>query len=268
MQTHVSKSFVSASKTIGIRSFSTAVCYSDMFQSKSDFVHFVNVAASNPKSSEAAELHKFLVKCFVDNDSDYDGRVSYKGFNNMVLQAATPPRRFGFAPHTRELYSSKSEFEAARKELFDELDTENAGRITLESWLAWSKNHIVGKQDALVEHLDSRWERSKADMISFFKAVSVEASSHNAKSSTSTQYKEFYVLTNNNFQRCDASRNGCLSEASFNKLVSITSAVPKRFGFDWYAGTKFSDLARNGTVTWTSWFNHSLKISNKAVASL
>jgi len=268
MQSQVSKPFVSTVKTLGVRSFATNVCYSDMFACKHDFVHFVTTAANVPGSSQAQEMHKFLVKCFVDNDSDYDGRVSYKGFNNMILQAATPPRRFGFAPHTRELYSSKAEFELARKALFNQLDTEGGGRITLESWLKWGKEHIVGKQSSLVEHCDSRWERSKEDMIAFYKGVSIEASSHNAKASSSTQYKEFYILTNRYFQTCDSKKNGCLDEAAFNKLVAITSAHIERFGFDWYAGTEFSRLQRNGVVTWSCWFNHSLKVCNQAAAAL
>jgi len=267
MNSLVSKSCNSA-KSIGLRSFATNVSWTDMLVSKNAFVGFVNAAVNNPNSPEASEMHRFLVKCFVDNDSDYDGLVSYKGFNNMVQQAALAPRRFGFAPHTRELYDTQEAFEAERTALFNSLDAKGLGRITLESWLSWANDHIRVKDTDLEEHTSSRWKRSKAEFIDFFKGVSADSSSHCKKSSSSTQYKEFYILNNRMFSACDSNHDGLLDEAGFNNLVVRAASVSSRFGEDWYANTKFADVAVNGKVSWMAWFNYNLALVNKKAAAL
>merc|ERR1719397_1131070 len=118
-------------KSIGIRSMATTVSWTSMGSSKNEFVHFVNAAVSEPSGLHASELNKYLNKCFIDNDSDYDGLVSYDGFNNLIHDAALAPRRFGFAPSTSETYSSKEEFTTARKALFNEL-CGGKERITIE----------------------------------------------------------------------------------------------------------------------------------------
>jgi len=256
----ISKTAVSSVKSIGVRSFATGVSWTDMCKSKTNFVHFVNEAVNNPDGPEASEMYKFLTKCFVDNDSDYDGLVSYKGFNNMIQQAALAPRRFGFAPHTRELYESLEEFSTEREGLFKTLDTGGVGRITLESWLAWANAHIVQKAAGLEVHSGTRWERSVEDFTSFFQGVSKESSSHCTKSSTSTQYKEFYIMANNDFVACDANGDGLLDEASFNQLLRISRSYCNRFAGDWYANTKFADLAEGGKVSWLTWFEHNLAV--------
>jgi len=268
MNPSVSRACVSNIRTIGVRSFGTTVVWTDMMQSKNKFVSFINNAVSNPNSPEGVQLHQFLVKCFVDNDSDYDGLVSYKGFNNMVQQAALAPRRFGFAPHTREMYSSVEEYETERTAVFNRLDSDGQGRITLESWLLWAKEHIAIKDDNLQEHEFSRWKRSKADFISFFKGVVKDSSTHCTKSSSSTQYKEFYILNNRIFVNCDTNRNGLLDEASFERLIGMNESISKRFGFNWYSNVKFSDVAVDGKVSWMNWFNYNLSLIKKETAAL
>jgi len=265
----VSKSAISTVKSIGVRSFATNVSWTDMCKSKNDFVHIVREATTNPSSPEANEMYKFLTKCFVDNDSDYDGLVSYKGFNNMIQQAALAPRRFGFAPHTRETYDSLDEFTAAREKLFKELDTAGNGRITLESWLDWASVHIAGKAAEIAEHAVPRWERNEEGFNTFFKGVLAESSSHCTRSSTSTQYKEFYVLLNNDFVACDKDHTGLLDEASFAKLLRITTSYVKRFGHeDWYANTRFDSVAVNGKVSWLKWFEYNMGIVKANAGSL
>merc|ERR550525_1797 len=107
-----------------------------MKHSKDEFVHFVNKAAMDKSSPEREYLAKYLNQCFVDNDTDYDGLVSYRGFNAMIAEAAVAPRRFGFAPHTREMYVSKEDYDTARIELFNSMKN-SSGRITLEAWTGW-----------------------------------------------------------------------------------------------------------------------------------
>jgi len=227
------------------RSFAVAkVSAAQMKQSKHDFVHFVNQAALHKDSPERVELYKYLNQCFTDNDTDYDGLISYRGFNAMIDEAAMAPRRFGFAPHTREMYKSKEEFDLARTELFNKLKSEG-GRINFETWSKWGMAHVqekVGK--GLAEHKEGKWERSKEDLMDFCKGVVKEKSSHNMKSSTSTQAKEWYLLNNQMFTMYDTSYTGLLNKADFEKLAMEMDKIPAKFGMSWFAKLKFDDIAK------------------------
>jgi len=262
-----SKVFMNNAKVAASRSFATVVCYTDMGNSKHEFVSFVSAAAADPTSPQGSELYKYLMKCFIDADTDYDGLVGEKGFNNMVHEAALAPRRFGFAPHTREMYSSLEEFESARSTLYNEL-AGNVGGITFESWYSWSVKHIVGKNTSLVSHSDNRWERSAEDFVSFYKGVAKEGSSLNAKSSSSTQYKEFYILSNQQFVECDVNNEGTLGETGFTQLVGMCANNTDRFGYNWYAGVNFSDVAVDGRVSWKNWFSYKLNLVCEKAKSL
>merc|ERR1711957_720217 len=207
----------------------TVVCWTDMGRSKHDFVHFIKNATSNNASPEAHELHKYLTKCFIDADSDYDGLVSYQGFNNMITEAALVPRRFGFAPHTREMYA---------------------------------------KSQGLEDHRFARWERSLEGFKSFFQGVAKQGSSHNHKTSQSTQLKEFYILTSRQFLECDVHNNGYLGRDEFTDLIRKSDGLKRRFGQDWYSETKFEDIEVEGKVTWKSWYTYHLKLVTEKAALL
>jgi len=218
----------------------------DMKQSKHQFVSFVNKATLDKKSGESKELYQFLCECFVDNDTDYDGQVSFNGFNSMIAEAATAPRRFGFAPHTRELYDSKENYEAERLALFNQLKGNNE-RVKLESWLAWANAHIGEKVgDGLEEHAEARWERSKADYISFLKGVMTAKSEHNPKSSTSTQMKEHYMNSVRQFSACDMNCSGKLGQQEFTSLMTMCAKIPSKHGLDLYKGVQFKDVSSDG----------------------
>lgn len=226
----------------------TDLSINDMKKSKHNFVAFVNKAAKDQKSFEHKELYNFLVECFVDNDTDYDGQVSFNGFNSMIAEAATAPRRFGFAPHTREMYESKEDYEAERMKLFNMLrGTEE--RIPLEGWLMWAQAHLKEKVgDGLEEHSEARWERSKADYISFLKGVMAAKSSHNAKSSTSTQMKEHYMNSVRQFTNADTSCTGKLDQSQFQGLMTACQKVPAKHGINLYNDVNFKDVSSDGKM--------------------
>jgi len=248
----------------------SAVTYGMMKKSKHDFVHFTNVAVKDKSSPEAREMYKYLNKCFVDNDTDYDGLVSYRGFNAMIAEAAVAPRRFGFAPHTREMYKSAEDYDLARTQLYNELKSGDKKRVTLDSWLTWANAHIKSKVGSgLAEHDLSKWERSKEDCIAFFKDVSKQGSSHCRRSSTSTQFKEFYMMQNDMFMECDKHMTGLLDKSEFMSLVAKANAIPMKFGMNWFTceGACFDKLAKNGKVGWKEWKEYSLDVVSKAAAS-
>jgi len=241
----------------------TVVTWTDMANSQHAFVRFIKLAANSPRSPEAHELHVFLTRCFFDADDDYDGLVNFRGFDQMVSVAAQVPRRFGFAPLEWEMFSTKEELESARLALFDSLRQDQA-KISLEQWLRWAKPHALNKGRDLDDHVYARWERSKEDCVEFFKGVA-RASGHSHNTSESAQLKEFYVLTHDLFVKADTEHTGLLGEKQFERLLAQTSEMTNRFGLDWYASTKFSDVAVDGYVRWASWFSYNAKlVSTKA----
>jgi len=253
---------------VGFRTFATdqAVTATQMKSSKHDFVHFVNNAALKPSSAERKEFYKYLNQCFVDNDSDYDGLVSYRGFNAMVDEAALAPRRFGFAPHQREMYKTKEAFDLARTDLFNQLKTDK-GRINCETWVKWGMAHVqekVGK--GLTEHAENKWERSEKDLMEFMKDVMKAKSSHNMKSQSSTQAKEFYLLNNQMFVQSDASKTGMLNKEDFQKLVKKMNAIPEKFGKDWYSSLSYDVVkGKKAGVGLREWLDASMQVVSKHV---
>lgn len=247
---------------MGARSVTT-ICWTDMGKSKHDFVHFINAAISNKHGLEAHELHKFLNKVFIDNDYDFDGLVGRIGFDQMIKEAAHAPRRFGFAPHASEMYDTKQDEEEAHSKLFDQLCKGRDG-ISFENWYQWSMNHIIAKDQNLVEHAGGRWSRSPADFVSFFKGVAKATSSYHIESTTSTQYKEFYLLTNRHFIEADTENLGYLTEPGFDKILHLADKIPRRFGHHWYKGVKFSDVAVDGKISWARWLQYNSSLVKKA----
>jgi len=241
----------------------------DMKSTKHQFVSFVNKATLDKKSGESKELYNFLVECFVDNDTDYDGQVSFNGFNSMIAEAATAPRRFGFAPHTRELYDSKENYEAERMNLFNQLRGTDE-RVKLEQWLTWAQAHISEKVgDGLEEHAEARWERSKADYISFLKGVMTASSEHNAKSSTSTQMKEHYMNSIKQYMACDADCNGKMDQKAFANLMTTCQKVPAKHGLNLYTDVSFKDVSTDGqTVTMKDFLDFKFNYLSKKLPSL
>jgi len=245
----------------------TVVSWTDMGRSKHDFVHFIKEAVANNSSAQAKELHEYLVKCFIDADTDYDGLVTFQGFNKMIAEAASVPRRFGFAPHTRELYGTKEEFDAARQSLYKQLSGPK-GKVTLENWVGWAKPHIVEKAKDLEDHRYARWERNYAGFVSFFQGVAKAGSAHNKKTSESTQLKEFYVLTSRQFLENDVHNQGWLGKPEFNALLRQHDALKRRFGQSWYDGVTFEKIAVGGKVTWHRWFVYHMNLVTEKSGAL
>jgi len=239
--------FVRRNARTGQRSFSQAqqqkAPIMKMKKSKHDFVKFVNKATLQPLSEEKQELYSYLVECFVDNDTDYDGQVSYRGFNSMIAEAAVAPRRFGFAPHTREMYSSKEEYESERLKLFNQLRGGDE-RVSLQNWLKWADEHIKEKVgDGLQEHNENKWERSKTDYIDFLKGVLSSKDANCMKSSTSTQLKEHYMNSVRQFTTADTSMTGKLDKKQFDNLVQALQKLPGKHGLVMYNDWTFQKVA-------------------------
>merc|ERR1712176_618776 len=101
-------------------------------------------------------------------------------------------------------------------------------------------------------------------MGEFMKNVMKERSSHNMKSSSSTQAKEFYLLNNQMFVACDSSKTGMLSKVDFGKLVSKMNAIPMKFGKDWYSKLSFDTVkGKKSGVGLREWLDASMQVVSK-----
>jgi hypothetical protein len=116
---------------------------------KAEFITFIKKAVrrGNP---EFKELYYFLLACFTDADSNHDGAVSYRGFDQMIEVAAAAPRKHGLAPTTAEMFKNETDRLAKRGEVFKQIANKEGDQIiSFDAWLDYAVKHIMGKVAAL-----------------------------------------------------------------------------------------------------------------------
>merc|ERR1719277_1824617 len=82
------------------------------------FVKFVRGLAAGKNTPEYKEFYYFLLNCFSEADSDFDGLVGPERFDYMIERAACLPRKFGFAPTEAESFANPQQRQAFRAESF------------------------------------------------------------------------------------------------------------------------------------------------------
>merc|ERR1711990_1101995 len=100
-----------------------------MTTSAPDFQQFVINAATSMQSVEYKELYHFLQDCFTKADHTLSGRIGPNEFDEMIEIAAEAPRRFGFAPPSEQTYPSAAHRQAARAQMFEQMDYRKQGFI-------------------------------------------------------------------------------------------------------------------------------------------
>merc|ERR1712243_484935 len=120
-------------------------------KSKEDFIWFVKKAVQDQKSYSHSELYHSLLKLFVDADTNKDGLVSKASFSKLI-DAATLPRAYGYAPADSDLYKTGDEKDAARQKMFDLMDLKSTGVITFDEWLKFCREHIAAKTATMDPH--------------------------------------------------------------------------------------------------------------------
>jgi len=131
----------------------------DDASSPADFAAFCKTAATDKTSPEYQQLYYHLLRCFSDADASMKGRIKKEDFDALIDVAAAAPRKFGFAPHASEMFSSGQERKDYRARLFRTINTEGTGEISFQEFLAWAMEHINGKVShgvqswAVVKHL-------------------------------------------------------------------------------------------------------------------
>jgi len=191
---------------------------------RKDFVKFILAATQSKESPEFSELYHFLLSCFNEADTDFDGRVGMGEFDIMVERAGALPRKWGFAPTSAELFATPQARTEFRQKEFKKMNTSESGYIAFDEWLAWSYSHICEKAKLLdVKKSDSTMNTGKED----FKAFVIAA----AKSRQSHEYKELYHFLQDCFTKADGQRSGKIGPKEFDTMIEEAAAAPRRFGF-------------------------------------
>ena len=197
---------------------------------------WVRQAMAEKNSIAAQEMYSFLTQCFVRADKQLNGRVNKYNFDALVEEAAVLPRKYGYAPKSSDMYPSDDARKRAREAQFDTIDTDISGYITLEEWIKWATNHIMGKVASLPkDYLGEGSTVSKGEFVEFIKR---------ATDKSSPEYRELYFFLLKNFQSGDVMRTGEVDAVTFDRLIEAAAAAPRRHGL----APKSSAMFANDTV--------------------
>mmetsp|Transcript_78606 Transcript_78606/g.244111 ORF Transcript_78606/g.244111 Transcript_78606/m.244111 type:complete len:589 (+) Transcript_78606:184-1950(+) len=201
---------------------------------KESFVVFTKRAASDREGPEYATLYRFLLRCFNEADTDFDGKVMPNDFDTLVERAAVLPRMFGFAPTSQEMFKSVDDRKLARSSMFKEMDVRNRKFISFDDWLDWSYAHICKKAAQLDLAKASRklGTFTKAEFAAFIIKATEDRKS--------IEYKELYRWLLDCFREADKNKDGLIGPADFDVLVDLSAAEPRRLGFAPKASELFS----------------------------
>ena len=248
-----------------------------MQKTKEEFVVFVRQAINDRKSVAYNELYNFLVHCFVRADTNMNGQVAMDTFGKLIDEAAELPRLYGYAPKAHILYPSSKLKEAARITTFNEIDTNNVGYITLEQWVGFAVEHIVGKVSSLPKDYlgGSTDDVSKEEFIEFMKM---------AVDKSSPEYRELYHFLLKTFQAGDVQKVGKIDLNSFDKMIEAAANAPRRFGLAPKTSQMFQtdadrlkkrkeyfqtmDLDHNNMISFDEWLRYAYDHIVKKVATL
>jgi len=189
-------------------------------KSEDDFIWFCKKATRDHKSDAYVELFHTLLKMFVDADSNKDGLVSRENFCRLIDTAAAIPRLYGYAPLDSDLYKTTEEKDAARKRMFDAMDTKHSGVITFDEWLKFTLEHIAAKAATLDPHpiLDHGTE---AEFLEFIKkGITPGTPEHN----------ELYWYLLEIFLEHDTNKDGNVTLPHFSKMVDRAFELPMKLG--------------------------------------
>jgi len=101
------------------------------------YLAFLDKAVNDPSSGASASFYNYLLTTFVEADNGCKGKISFEEFNRLVDLAAATPRYFRLAPDTSDA--------AARRKMFDSMDSTKSGFITFRKFLRFTREHVRAK---------------------------------------------------------------------------------------------------------------------------
>lgn len=102
-----------------------------------DYLAFLDKAVNEKKSFQSASFYNYLLAIFVEADEGCKGRINFEEFVKLIDIAAKSPRAFGLAPDSQD--------EAARKAMFDAMDSTKSGYVTFRKFLRFVRLHVKEK---------------------------------------------------------------------------------------------------------------------------
>jgi Ca2+-binding EF-hand superfamily protein len=191
---------------------------------KTEFKQWCKMATQNPSGKERKELYGFLSECFLDADGDRDGMVGADEFDFLVEKAASLPRRFGLAPSWVEFYGNIETRMQARKQMFDQMDSDKTGKVRLEEWVRFAIAHITEKVRTMKDVIDfQHLERVRPE--DFVKYCNVAVSNRNSE-----EYKSLYEHLFKTFVESDVEENGAIRRSQFDVLIEDAAKAPRILG--------------------------------------
>ena len=107
--------------------------------------------------------------------------------------------------------------------MFNSMDKEKLGYITLSQWLKFSNDHIKSKMHVLPKDYlgGSNKEVSKEEFVDFIKK---------AIDPRTPEYRRLYYFLLQTFQKGDVERKGLVDLVAFDKMIEEAAAAPRRHG--------------------------------------
>lgn len=236
---------------------------------KSGFLKFLKTAVSDKSSVEYQELYQFLFKNFVLADSDQKGSVTFQQFDLLVELSANAPRSLDLAPPTEKMFKSAGARRAARKKLFDSMDSDKGGTVSFDEYLKYTIDHIAEKVSNASEEpvfAAPKWQTTASAFAPWVRK---------AIEPRSEERRELYTFLSDCFMDADADRDGFVNSEEFDFLCEKAAALPRRFGLapswrDLYSTVegrqaarrelfKKVDSSKRGTIGMDDWIQYAFK---------
>jgi Ca2+-binding EF-hand superfamily protein len=228
----------------------------------------LKTACSDPKSAERVELNQFLTRCFLDADTDFDGKVRWPTFNFLIDTAMANPRHFGLIASRAERYSSVEEMDESRKKMFKEIDHQKHGFIRLHDWLEFFHSYFGTKLANIdPETTKSKINVSKEKYMEFMVAACTDR--------RTPEYKEMYRFLLYCFQEGAVDKRALVCADGFDIMVELAATPPRQFGFAPKTAEAFANDAEriasrnalfktinttnSGRISFDQWLDYSYK---------
>merc|ERR1712243_154264 len=100
-----------------------------------EYKKFIETAINKTESTEAVELHWYMLEIFTEHDLQKEGFVKMDNFSSMMHEFLSTPVKHGLKT------PSKDEYET----LFKKYVPRNDGRLTVDEWMSLAKEEVYKK---------------------------------------------------------------------------------------------------------------------------
>jgi Ca2+-binding EF-hand superfamily protein len=188
--------------------------------SKDEFISRLKRAMDDRTGFEAKNLYRELFGHFESADHDRDGRVDFDQFEALIEASAAQVRRLGLAPPTNKMYSNDKNRIAARKKMFNAMDTDGNGTITFNEYYNFTITHIKGKINQVAR------EQSQKDKAAEYMQFLKRAVSNRNGEESRVFYRELF----SHFMEADKDMDGLVKREEFDGLIEASAAKVRRLG--------------------------------------